>query len=177
MKQILKISDFLNRFKLTQNIKESDFNSEALVVQEQSLEYVLCTETYEEFISQWSDGGEAYLDAKYQKLYPFIKDFLIFKTGAQLIFTMDYLSTPAGLRKKVSDISDSVSQQEKRSLISVAENRAEFYQDKLIDYLTKNKKDFPLWESSRCGCGRFSSGINRMRFGNSKRNPVKINLT
>ena len=52
------------------------FNRYLINVQENSLLPIICKQTYEELIDQFSQGGETYLDSNYQELYNVIVPYL-----------------------------------------------------------------------------------------------------
>ena len=54
------------------------FNRYLINVQENSLLPIICKQTYEELIDQFSQGGETYLDPNYQELYNVIVPYLTY---------------------------------------------------------------------------------------------------
>jgi len=175
--QILSQSDFTSKADLPSNIKESRFNASAMIVQEKFLPFVLCKETYEEFIDQWNDGGESYLDQKYQDLLPYVKNYLIFKTYQRLVTLGNFINTVSGQRVIQTDIDREVTSAEKAIIVKQADEDADFYRDDLLNYLEDNKDVFPLWKKSKCFCDRYSKGISNLRFSDNKRRYKAIKNT
>lgn len=176
MEQILTFEDFKGVADVPNNVDEDKLNSIAIIQQEKFLTYILCKETYDKFLEQWITG-ESYLEERFANLLPYIKKYLIFKTFERLIFQGDYINTASGFRVVETEIDRKTLANEKSALVKQAQEDSEFYKDVLANYLETNKKEFPEWAKSKCGCGRFSKGVGLIRFSNNKRKDKQIKIT
>lgn len=172
---ILSINDFTNRADLSSNLNTNTLKQYFGITQEKFLVAVICQETYDAIIDELSQGGEAYLSTKYANLLPFIKDFLVYKTMERYYTNANYKSTPAGIREHTDTISSKAPNTAMEVLTKQANDDAEFYKDKLINYLDNNRETYTLWADSRCNCGQFTKGAGGFQFSSNKstRNIIK----
>jgi len=147
---IITVSDFTSRADVSQNVITQKLQAQIAPVQEMYGIKVLCREFYAEVIDVVSGNTTS---APITALLPYLKDFLVYKTYAEYLVGAGVMMTPAGARVQVSQTDEAASDKQIGELIAQAQNRANFYQDTLVNFLTLNVDDYPTWEDSICGCG------------------------
>ncbi|NEO72146.1 DUF6712 family protein [Moorena sp. SIO3H5] len=145
---LVDITDFRERVILSQNLNSDRIKIASNLVQEKQLQRILCTQLYDEILSEYPDN----LSPANEALMPFIKDFLVFRSYYEYVATGNIQSTPAGFR--IANPTDSVaaSSEDLQSLGGKALSDANYYQDQLINFLVKNEDNYPLWKNSSCNC-------------------------
>jgi len=146
---IITTADFTSRADLSQNIATTKIQAQIAPVQEIYGIKVLCREFYAKVLSVVAGTTTS---AAITTLLPYLKDFLVYKTYAEYLVGAGLLMTPAGARVSVDTTSDPASEKQVSEIIAQARNRANFYQDTLINFLTLNEDDYPTWRDSQCGC-------------------------
>ncbi len=132
------------------------FNRYLINVQENSLLPIICKQTYEELIDQFSQGGETYLDSNYQELYNVIVPYLTYSVFERYLVGSKYISTAAGMRKAITEIDVESTQEEDANLRNQAKGDAAIHQNNIVNFLEENREKFPLWAESKCNCGNFN---------------------
>ena len=61
------------------------------------------------------------------------------------------MSTAEGLRVSSSEVSEQASPEQMAAVVGLGEGRANFYQDRLVNFLSLNADDYPTWRDSICG--------------------------
>ena len=173
---IVSIEDFEKRSSISRNLLTDRFKQESGISQEMFAIKILCNDQYDLVIQEVSADN---ISPETEALLPYLKDYLVFKIAAAYLVDCNYIATPAGLRTQIDDTSSTVSQKEMAQIIKKQDQRADFYQDRLVNFLTVNKDDYPLWLDSNCGCSnsvRVQKANTFSKIGaNKKRN--KINWT
>ena len=146
---IIEAADFKSRADLSQNIQTQKIQAQIAPTQEIYGIKVLCNEFYDEVLAV-VEGGT---DADITTVLPYIKDFLVYKTYAEYLVGASILMTPAGGRVSIDATSDPASDAAIGALIAQAQNRANFYQDRLVNFLELNADTYTTWRDSICGCG------------------------
>ena len=150
MTYLIDIDDFENLADISNRVLTSKLKMEIGPTQQKYGLKLLCKTLYEQLVSQWADGGFAYLDTNLQNLYPYFKDFLVYKTYARYLVGRNIKDTPAGSRVHTDTISREANTNEMQELRKKAEGDAEFYEDELLNFLEDNKNDYPTWRDSAC---------------------------
>jgi len=148
---ILSIEDFKDRADITENIQTQKLKTWLGVVQEKYAIKILCDAFYNEILDQIEADS---LTTSNTALLPFLKDYLIFKVYKRYILGAGVLTTTAGLRVQSDDTTEQISDVRMGELIGQANGDANYYQDTLVNFLTCNKNDYPVWRDSQCGCGK-----------------------
>jgi len=163
MTYLIDTDDFTSRVDISSNRLLTKINAQIAPAQVKYLKNILCTELYEDLVTQYADG-EAYMDERLQALYPFVVDFLVFKTYARYLVGANVIDTPSGSRVKAdSGVDRAATAQERKDIRAQADDDANFYQDELVAYLKRNQDTFTEWRDSQCGCdARFVNKMNNI---------------
>ena len=172
---LIDIEDFKRRADLSQNLNTDKLKAETGITQEKYGVKILCQNLYDEIIGEYPSD----LSVANTSLLPFIQDFLIYKSYARYLEAANLLATPSGMRVQRDTTSDVASEDQMTRIIRRAHSDANFYQDKLVNFLIKNEDDYPLWKDSACNCGTNLRPLNRNRFStvHRKSNSVPIKWT
>jgi hypothetical protein len=175
MTYLINIADFTSRADLASNILTSKINSYIGITQTKFVKGLLCTETYETLLQEFASGLN-YMSVEYAALLPFVQDFLVYKTYARALINTNFVSTAGGIRTTKDNISDVASDRGMSMLIKQADSDANFYQDELVNYLTRNKETYTVWRDSQCGCNeKFVSNLNTFSGVGGRRNLGNVN--
>lgn len=153
---LIDISDFKRRADISQTINTDKLKAQIGITQEKYAVKILCQNLYNEIIGEYPDS----LSPANTALLPFIQDFLIYKTYDRYLVSSNILPTPSGMRVQTDTTSDAASEDQMKSLRGQANSDANFYQDKLVNFLIKNVDDYPLWKNSNCNCNPTNRPIN-----------------
>jgi len=145
---ILTIDDFLAKADISQNLNTNKLNANIGVVQDVFGRKVLCNQLVNELLAELPIS----LSTANLALIPYVRNFLIYKTYSDYLVGANLMSTPAGMRVQIDGTSDAASDKAMVALQRQADNRADYYQDQLINFLKENKDDYPLWRDSICNC-------------------------
>ena len=172
---ILDISDFTNRADITVNIQTAKLKGYIGVIQEQFAVKILCQALYDQLLVEIAAET---LTAANISLLPYLKDYLIYKTYSRYLLNANVMSTPGGLRVQSDTTSDPASDKQVSEIMRQSDNDANFYQDKLANFLDCNSIDYPLWVGTVCDCSqsRATKGGVFTKVGGSK-GRVRINWT
>lgn len=164
---IVTIEDFRNRANISSNLLTPRFKQESGIEQERFGIKILCNELYNEVLTEIENDTYT---PEIEALLPYLRDYLVFKIYASYLVDGNYISTPAGMRTQVDDTSTAVSREGMAQVIQKAESRANFYQDKLVNFLKCNEDDYPSWKDSNCGCKhlRVNKSNSFTKIGSSK---------
>lgn len=158
---IVTIEDFKTRANISANILTDRFKQESGIEQEIYGKKILCVELYNEIILQISEGS---LTAINETLLPLLKDYLVFKIYASYLVDGNIMATPAGFRTQIDPTSSLPTDKHMSEVQRKADGRANYYQDQLVNFLTKNSTDYPLWKDSQCACSSSSRPVKQNRF-------------
>ena len=172
---ILDISDFTNRADITVNIQTAKLKGYIGVIQEQFAVKIQCQALYDQILTEIAAST---LTTANTALLPYLKDYLIYKTYSRYLLNANVMSTPGGLRVQTDATSDPASDKQVAEIMRQSDNDANFYQDKLVNFLDCNSSDYPLWEDTICDCSqsRTSKGGVFTKVGGSK-GRVRIDWT
>lgn len=148
---ILSVEDFTNRADIDPNVHTSRLKQFFGVVQEKYAKKILCVELYDQLLTEIAADE---LTTANDALLPYLKDYLIYKTWIRYLNSINAMSTPSGMRTQSDTTSDVASPELMNGLVNQARSDANFYQDELVNFLTCNKDDYPLWRDSQCGCAK-----------------------
>ena len=161
MTYLIDKDDFSGRVDISVNRLDAKINSQIGIIQKKYLKNLLCNELYEDLVTQFEQGGEAYLDDRLADLYPFVQDFMVYKTYERYLVGANVIDTPSGSRIKADSAVDrAATPDERREIRQQAVQDANFYQDEMIAFLKRNKNDYDDWRQSHCGCDH--SFVNKM---------------
>lgn len=147
---IVTVEDFTNRANISSNLLTARFKMESGINQEMFARKILCQEQYDVILTEIAGT----LSAANALLVPFLKDYLVYKIYADYLVDGNLIFTASGARTQADTTSDVPSDKAMAMAINKAEGRANYYQDQLVNFLTCNKDDYPLWRDSVCGCGK-----------------------
>jgi hypothetical protein len=153
---LIDIEDFKRRADISQTINTNKLKAEIGITQEKYGVKILCQNLYNEIIGQYPSN----LSAANTLLLPLIQDFLIYKTYARYLIGANIMATASGMRVQSDTTSTVADEDQMRALRGEANSDADFYQDKLVNFLIKNETDYPLWASSNCNCSPSIRPIN-----------------
>lgn len=157
---LIDIDDFKRRADISQNLDTNKLKASIGITQEKYIVKILCQNLYNEIIGEFPDS----LSAANTALLPFIEDFLIYKTYTRYLKGSNLLATPSGMRVQTDTTSTVATDDQMTEVIREAHSDANFYQDKLVNFLIKNEDDYPLWKASICNCGTSKRPVNANRF-------------
>ena len=169
---IVKIEDFKERANISTNLLTDRFKQESGINQEIFAVKILCIELYNQLLTEIDTDT---LTPANEALLPYLKDYLVFKIYADYITDANLIVTPAGFRTQKSNIDDKATESELTKAQKKHEGRANFYQDKLVNFLKCNADDYPLWKNSNCGCSdKYVDNLNRISQSGGKKKPFKV---
>jgi hypothetical protein len=148
---LISIEDFKRKADISQNLHTDKLKACIGIVQEQYAVKILCQDLYDEIIDQTETPPMSEYNTE---LLPYVKDFLIYKAYARYTVGGNLLATAAGFRVAKNDIDDPASSAEMENIRSLANQDANFYQERLVNFLIKNVDNYPLWKNSICNCGK-----------------------
>jgi hypothetical protein len=169
---ILSIEDFQNRADITVNIQTAKLKGYIGVIQEQFAVKILCQALYDQMLVEIAAST---LTTANTALLPYLKDYLIYKTYSRYLLNANAMSTPGGIRVQSDATSEPASDKYVAELMRQSDNDANFYQDKLVNFLDINYLDYPLWKDTVCDCNKIRTvkGNSFSKIGSSK-GKVKI---
>ena len=172
---LIDIADFKRKTLLSQNLNTDRLKAEIALTQEQFLVKELCQDLYDQIISQYPDS----LSVANTALLPYIQDYLVFKSWSRYLVSANLVSGPQGLRVMRDSTADKPESQEMLAVQRQAQSDANFYQDKLINFLIKNEDTYTLWRDSICNCSPNRRPVNGNRFSKvgSQRSEKPIHWT
>jgi len=147
---IITTEDFQRRADLSNNIRTDKIQAHIGPVQEISGRKVLCEDLYNEVLSVIANDITD--NTPVNDLLPHLKDFLVYKTYREYLVTAGITMTPMGARVQVDATSDAATDKQLAEIQRQAGNRANYYQDRLINFLEINISDYPQWAASICNC-------------------------
>lgn len=165
---IITIEDFKNRASISPNILTETFKQSAGKEQQKYAKKILCKALYEEILEQID--ADTLTPANEELVDDYLKDYLVYKIYADYVITANFLATPSGFRIQTDQTSTVVTDEQMSTITSKAKEDANYFQDELVNFLTCNSTNYPLWASSRCGCGdiRVKKANRITKIGKSK---------
>lgn len=125
------------------------------IIQETKIKPILGTELHDELVTQIEDKTLTGLNSTLLQL---IHKVHAYYTYARYAIRGNYSSTATGFKKKFSNESENPSSSEISMVHKSILEDAEFWANELIQYLDKNKADYPLYKSSGY-CGNRNNSV------------------
>ena len=147
---IVTLQDFLTRTLISRNVNTDKLKTEISSTQEKYGRKILCEDFYTEVLNVVAGTASS---AVINTLLPYIRDFLVYKTYARYLVSSPVSMTPAGARVQVDPNSNPASDKQYGEMIAQAKNDANYYQDRLVNFLELNEDNYPTWKNSICNCG------------------------
>ncbi len=165
---IITIEDFKNRASISTNILTEKFKQSAGKEQQKYAKKILCKEFYNEILNQIENDSLTLVNK--ELIDDYLKDYLVYKIYADYVITANFMATASGFRVQTDATSTVVTDEQMSTITSKAKEDANYFQDELVNFLTCNSSDYPLWASSRCGCGdiRVKKANRFTKIGKSK---------
>ena len=158
---IVTVEDFKTRANISANILTDRFKQESGIEQEIFGKKILCIDFYNEILLQI----ETYtLSTANEALLPYLKDYLVFKIYSSYLVDGNIIVTPSGFRTQVDSTSSLPTDKQMAEVERKADRRAKYYQDQLVNFLTSNATDYPLWKDSQCSCNSNIRPVKENRF-------------
>ena len=127
------------------NVDMSDLTPHMLVAQEMYIQPVLGTNFYNYMVSKYS--GQT-LTANEETLMSYIKPTLAFKVGALALSFLQYSVKNKGPQTQSGDFSTSTDKSILSYLVNEMNNRYEWYNQRLVNYLCDNSSLYPGYTSN-----------------------------
>lgn len=129
-----------------QNIPDSEFDNKISLAQE-TLRMLMGETFYQDFISKFQSKT---ITDWYEKLFPYIKQYIAWQAYEYWVVTANFKPTRAGFRVHVEDNSQPASDVQMAILIKDAKQRAQYYKTLFVEYMNVNRANFPLYNIN-CG--------------------------
>lgn len=171
---IVTQDDFINRANLSANLYTPRFKQESGIEQERFAVKILCSALYDQLLIEIASDT---LTANNNALMPFLKDYLVFKIYSSYLVDGNLLATASGMRTQIDSTSEKATEEEMARAISKAQSRANFYEQKLLNFLECNKDNYPLWKDTICACQGVVKKANKFSKIGKSRGKTKINWT
>lgn len=124
-----------------------------LDIQYLKLKPLLGTEFYEQLIEQKTDGALTYENQEFLNgndvSFFGIAPYLAWQSYKEYLASANFISTQSGIRKRRAETSDLADNSEMQTLINIAAERAEQFENDVTVYLVQNKDSFPLVDTCR----------------------------
>lgn len=146
---IITTEDFQQRADLSNNIRTDKIQAHIGPTQEIFTRKILCENLYNELISAIANGT---LTPELTSLLPYVKDYLVYKTYREYLVTANVTLTPMGVRVQTDTTSEPATDKQMAEIMKQSQGIANYYQDRLVNFLTLNEDDYPSWKDSICNC-------------------------
>lgn len=121
------------------------------------LQQILGTNLYETILAKISNGT---LSGKYEELTrDYCRWYLLYMVLSDIIDILDVKLVNMGTVRNRDEYVDSISDAERQRLKQNYAYKAQFYGDRLVEYLINNKYDFP--ELDECSCNVLKSHLDK----------------
>lgn len=144
-------------------------------VQDMFIEPILGTGLYLELQEQIADQDVSVLNKKLLDLY--ITDCICLYVTSEMIMSLGYKFTNKNVLKKTSENSETSSISELFDLMNLYKNKAEWYAQRITNYLCENNTDYPLYDNPGNGVDTIhpnsSSYISGIFLGDSHQKDYK----
>jgi hypothetical protein len=117
--------------------------------QDMFLEPILGTGLYRELQDQITNNNVSVLNAKLLDLY--ITDCLSWYVASEMVMSLGYKLTNKNVLRKTSENSETSSLNDLFSLMEYYKNKAEWYAQRITDYLIEYITDYPLYNNAGSG--------------------------
>jgi hypothetical protein len=153
---LISVNTVKERSGVSTNVNDELIQHEIKAAQDTKLEEALGSALFRRLqvgIVAKAEGitAEALTDSETVLLNDYVTDTLVWFTVAALPLTASFQIHTKGVEQRQSDNASSPGIRELQALTDLYENRAEFYRERLIRYLSKSGTLFPLYTS--CGTG------------------------
>jgi hypothetical protein len=117
--------------------------------QDMFIEPILGTGLYRELQDQITNNNVSVLNAKLLDLY--ITDCLSWYVASEMVMSLGYKLTNKNVLRKTSENSETSSLNDLFSLMEYYKNKAEWYAQRITDYLIEFITDYPLYNNAGSG--------------------------
>jgi hypothetical protein len=117
--------------------------------QDMFLEPILGTGLYRELQDQITNNNVSVLNAKLLDLY--ITDCLSWYVASEMVMSLGYKLTNKNVLRKTSENSETSTLNDLFSLMEYYKNKAEWYAQRITDYLIEYITDYPLYNNAGSG--------------------------
>jgi hypothetical protein len=117
--------------------------------QDMFIEPILGTGLYRELQDQITNNNVTVLNAKLLDLY--ITDCLSWYVASEMVMSLGYKLTNKNVLRKTSENSETSSLNDLFSLMEYYKNKAEWYAQRITDYLIEFITDYPLYNNAGSG--------------------------
>lgn len=159
----LSITDLKEDHAIHGNVDDSFIKSAIIRSQDIKIQSILGTQLYEEIAGQIDAATVTALNKTL--LDTFINPILSYYTLAEIIIQSTFQLTNRGLANKDGTNETSVSMSDAENVERRYNNKAEWYGQRLTDYLVANESDYPLFNPTNTDC--FDILPKRNNFTNS----------
>lgn len=160
-----------DRSLLQENIDPKLIRATIKQVQDMFIEPILGSGLYLELQEQIADQDVSVLNKKLLDLY--ITDCICLYVAAEMIFSLSYKFTNKNVLKKTSENSDVPSISELFDIEERIKNKAEWYAQRITNYLCENNTDYPLYDNAGNGVDTIhpisSSYVSGIYLGDTKK--------
>lgn len=157
MTKLITVADIKVYKSLTTNTSGMKIDSEINEAQEFDLRPILGDEFYlallDDFnaspsLATYSDlfNGVTYTYGAYQYQHDGLKAVLCYYAYARYLNNSNTNSTAFGMVQKRNDDSDPISEKTLARLVGQAVSGAKAYEQRILDYLSRNSSTYPLWK-------------------------------
>ena len=129
---------------IPQNIPEQEVEHPIYRAQEM-LRMLMCDEFYQDFLSKYLVSSATPFSSAYTSLFPYIKQFLAWQSYEYWIIKANFKPTRSGFRVHSEENSVAASDVQMSTLIKDAKTTAQYYKKLMIDFISGNPTNYPLY--------------------------------
>lgn len=142
---LINLDDFIFWTDLSKNIEEDRVKPHILDSQIRLLASSMCNPLYDEVLEQFDNDSLTADNATLLKDY--VKPFLVFASYQGVLLQSGKISTPTGMVKIIGDDKEQVTREELNDLMTSNQSKSDFYQNRMISFLSCNLDKYPLFSS------------------------------
>lgn len=125
-------------------------------VQDIQLQTILGTNLYESLLLKVSAGT---VTDQYKELMDYVQPYMLYMVLSDIIDILDVKLANMGTYRSSDQYVVDITDEERQRLKQNYAYKAQFYGDRMVDYLLNNKDSFP--ELDECACHNLKSHLNR----------------
>ncbi len=147
-----------SRSAVMDNVEDKFIRNNILEAQDINIQYTIGSELYEDVLSGFTNYQEAiltgvtgitvadYVSAEYLTLVDnYVQPALLYYTLYQSMFNLYSKITNKGIVTQTSDYSETISDAMFNRIRADYENKAEYYAERLMEFLLANQEDYPMF--------------------------------
>ena len=125
-------------------------------VQDIQLQTILGTNLYESLLYKVSAGT---VTDQYKELMDYVQPYMLYMVLSDIIDILDVKLANMGTYRSSDQYIVDITDEERQRLKQMYSYKAQFYGDRMVDYLLSNRDEFP--ELDDCACHNLKAHLNR----------------